>query len=255
MKYTILSLILLSSVAWGGEKFITVAVIDTGLDKNIKGYENGICKMGHKDFTGTGLHDIHGHGTNISGLIHKYAEGRKYCQVILKFWDPNANNYPSNLSLRRMIMAIRHAVAINVDFINISGGGTGFSAAEMVEINRALAKGITVVTVAGNEKCNLNKHKCNFYPAMYDKRIVVVGNGITEGSRAPTSNWGSVVDFWIDGTDKKGEYGKKMTGTSQAAAIQTGKLVRIYVQGRRHTKSKHERSRVTVRRMPRNRSL
>ena len=76
------------------DRYITIAVIDTGLRKDIveQGYSKGICKIGHKDFTGTGINDDHGHGTNISGLIHKYAKGLKYCQVIIKFWVKSAGS-------------------------------------------------------------------------------------------------------------------------------------------------------------------
>jgi subtilisin family serine protease len=231
---SIASVVLLASCSYGNaqpdDKFITVAVIDTGINSNIlkQGHSKGVCKMGHKDFTGTGLADAHGHGTNISGLIHKYAKGKKYCQVILKFYDPRA---VGRQNLSRMIAAIRYAVNIKVDFINISGGGVEFSELEKEEIIRALDSDIKIVSAAGNEKCNLDV-ACKYYPAMYDPRIVVVGNGKAKQSRHPSSNWGTIVDFWIDGTNKKGEYGSAMTGTSQSTAIKTGELVRDYVQSR-----------------------
>lgn len=208
------------------KKFITVAVIDTGIHKSIKGHKKGICHYGHKDFTGTGLNDTHGHGTNVSGLIHKYAKGRRYCQVILKFFDPHATG-KQNIS--RITAAIRHAINIKVDFINISGGGIGYTEMEQKMVKRALDRGIIIVAAAGNAKCNLDDKDCEYYPAMHDKRIVVVGNGTTK-KRFPSSNYGSIVDLWVDGDNKKGEYGRAMTGTSQSTAIHTGKLVKKYVQ-------------------------
>lgn len=245
MKY-LASLLLLFATAAEAD-YTTVAVIDTGIDLNIlkQGYAKGMCKMGHRDFTGSGsVRDWHGHGTNISGLIHKYAKGTKYCQVILKYYAPRAGEY-QNMS--RMLAAIKYAINIKVDIINISGGGPGFSAAERTEILRALNNGIKVVTAAGNERCDLDSTMCEYYPAMYDPRIVVVGNGINSKSRAPSSNWGRVVDVWIDGNDKVGDYGKKMTGTSQSTAIYTGKLVRRYVQSRRYSEGKHARSPIPIR--------
>ncbi len=234
--------------AVNNNKYVTVAVIDTGLREDImmQGYAKGICKMGHRDFTGKGIHDDHGHGTNISGLIHQYAKGLKYCQVILKFHIEDADGEEN---MTRMVSAIQYAVNIKVDFINISAGGSGISAIEEEAVMQALDNGITVVTAAGNEECNLDKKECEYFPAIYDKRIVVVGNGITEEDRTPSSNWGSAVDFWIDGNSKKGEYGGYMSGTSQSTAIQTGKLVRKHVQSRRHTKDKPKGSRATIRRL------
>src|SRR5690606_17888997 len=76
-------------------KPIIIAVIDTGISDKLKDGKF-LCKMGHKDFTGTGLNDVHGHGTHVSGLIHQHAaktadwnKSANYCQVILKYWDPN----------------------------------------------------------------------------------------------------------------------------------------------------------------------
>lgn len=291
MRATIALLVVLGvllvyfKTAFGDDKYVTVAVIDTGLDRNIakQGWSKGICRMGHKDFTGTGLHDMHGHGTNISGLIHHYAKGTRYCQVILKYYLEEAN---SQQNLSRMKAAIKYAVDIGVDVINISGGGPVSDSAEKEYIKRALDKNIIVVTAAGNDGCKLGEYQtvnhptldctqvkkdsikcdigrkgtvdgvtydhgkceavewkmakctsfskpsnestrlCDYYPAMYDDRIVVVGNGTSQNSRVPSSNWGTYVDSWFDGMNKSGEYGSKMGGTSQATAIQTGIIIR-----------------------------
>jgi hypothetical protein len=66
---------------------------------------------------------------------------------------------------------------------------------------------------------------------MYDSRIIIVGNLVDEKSRtiASSSNYGKSVNAWEKGTDilsrLPGGYGL-MTGTSQATAIRTGKLIR-----------------------------
>ena len=126
--------------------------------------------------------------------------------------------------------AIKYAVNLKVDIINISGGGVEPNDQEKSAIESALNSGIRVVAAAGNERSSLDH--ATYYPAMYDPRIIVVGNGKTEKDRAPSSNWGSVVDYWVDGVNKRGEYGNAMTGTSQSTAIETGKLVKDYVQSR-----------------------
>ena len=54
-------------------KTLVVAVIDTGIDAQAFN-RHVLCKTGHKDFTGTGIQDRHGHGTHISGLIDQYAK-------------------------------------------------------------------------------------------------------------------------------------------------------------------------------------
>jgi len=209
------------------KKPIVVAVIDTGLDvENFKDKVK-LCKFGHKDFTGTGLKDNHGHGTHISGLIDKNAGSANYCQVILKFYDS------SSLAQNAMInteKAFRTAIDLKVDIINYSGGGKESSIREKALVQEALDKGITVVVAAGNDKCDMDSG-CTYYPAMYDSRIIVVGNLSQERVPAKSSNYGSIVDEWEFGVDVKsycadGEFGCKMTGTSQATAIQSGKTIK-----------------------------
>jgi subtilisin family serine protease len=209
------------------ERPIVIAVIDTGLD--IKKFKDKIklCKFGHKDFTGTGLNDSHGHGTHISGLIEKNTDNAHYCQVIMKYYDPNSLNRDNLINTEK---AFRMAINLKVDVINYSGGGTMSSSREKVLVQEALDEGITVVVAAGNERCDMDSG-CTYYPAMYDSRIIVVGNLSPKRVPAKSSNYGSIVDVWEFGVDIKsycinGEFGCKMTGTSQATAIQSGKAVR-----------------------------
>jgi len=205
-------------------KTITVAVIDTGIDLAIKkqAYKKGICKFGHKDFTGTGLADIHEHGTNISGLIHMYTQGANYCQVILKYYLKNSSG---KVNLRRLKQALQHAIALKVDVINISLGGPTSDDLERTIIKKALDQGIIIVAAAGNENQDIKKFP--YYPASYYPKIIVVGNGKSAVFKRPSSNYGTQVDIWEMGVKVKGSYGTPMSGTSQAAAIITGRVVQI----------------------------
>jgi subtilisin family serine protease len=203
-------------------KNIRVAVIDTGLN-SIDG-KVPLCKEGHKSFVSDGLPfvDHHGHGTNIANLIkdnsNALIKGR-YCLVILKFYDP-LNNGSHNLE--RMIAAIKYATKLKVDVINISGGGTDFSSEERTAIERALNLGIKIVAAAGNERSNL-KYK-PYYPASYDHRIYVIGSTDPDGKLSEFSNYGDQVYQYEMGEDVlAGKY--KMSGTSQATAIFTGKFL------------------------------
>lgn len=251
MKRLILTSLLLSQIAYARPMYITevdkpvkpfvVAIIDTGIDEALLKTDT-FCKKGHKDFTGTGIQDRHGHGTHISGLVDQYARNYiftpskdpnklynikvNYCQIVIKFFDtPNATT--DNLENTRK--AIRYAIDMNVDMINYSGGGTDYDSKEHDLIVEALNNGIKVVAAAGNEKSNINKDK--YYPAMYDARTYRVGSLVSESPRviASYSNFGDGVNNWEMGTKvlsrlPGGIYGY-MTGTSQAAAIKSGKLV------------------------------
>lgn len=258
------------------EKKVKVAVIDTGIDEQLlKG--NSYCKEGHKDFTGMGIKDNHGHGTHISGIVDQYAKNHifkpgkrpseidkieaNYCQIIIKYYDPLQSEWDRN-NLKQTIASFKWAIEQKADIINYSAGGEEFSQAEKDVILEALNKGIKIVVAAGNEHCELKgdcteyvkddndvivkdkhgkpkikKKRANtYYPALYDSRIYVVGNlvGPSRGI-ASTSNYGEAVKYWEIGTNVLSRlptmsYGF-MTGTSQAAAIKTGKLAREMLAG------------------------
>lgn len=221
-----------------GNSMLRVAVIDTGIDPAIKD-KISLCDKGHRDFTGSSLDDTNGHGSHVSGLIEKYANSAKkthYCQIILKFFDDKTEN---KNSVKNMIAAINWAVLLNVDVINISAGGQESVPDEGNIIKYALDIGIKIVAAAGNNGCELsfdtdkvfggiNIPKCSYYPAMYDNRIIVVGN-LDGENRAKTSNYGSYVDSWEHGTEVIsyciGGVLCNKTGTSQATAIKTGKII------------------------------
>lgn len=227
---------------------IKVAVIDTGLDSKLMS-KDWVCKDGHKDFTGMGLHDNHGHGTHVAGLIEQYAKNvllphnsmaqldsvtADFCIVVIKYYDPiNTKN-----SLLFSIESIKWAVAQKVDIINYSGGGLEPSKDEKDAVQLALNAGIKFIAAAGNDGFNLEERK--YYPAMYDSRIDIVGNLENSNdltSVADSSNRGNSVTSWEGGTRllsrlPHGLVGQ-MTGTSQACAVKSGKVVKKMLETRK----------------------
>lgn len=236
------------------EKPIIVAVIDTGFGKGVKS-DTKLCKFGHKDFTPTqeltdmfGTKDKvpldkHGHGTNIVGVIEKYAGDANYCIVVLKYFDPNHNN---SLASAR---AFQYAMNLKVQIINYSGGGTEKSDAEKALVKKFIDNGGKIIAAAGNEKSDIDEKKSYYYPALSDPRVVVVGNATKFDQQSydeskdenkekkqvyvdgvlsfvsPVSNWGFRVNYWEYGENVSG-HGITMTGTSQATAIHTGKFIK-----------------------------
>jgi hypothetical protein len=93
---------------------------------------------------------------------------------------------------------------------------------ERILIEKALNRGIRVIAAAGNEGANLDK-KCSFFPACYDSRIVIVGNGTSLTNRHPTSNYGKVVSIWYNGTIFFRN--KVLSGTSFSAPLVLAKIV------------------------------
>lgn len=210
---------------WAAEcssKELRVAVIDTGIDN----YIGKICDNGNIDFSGQGHADSVGHGTHVAGLIIKNAGKSNFCLYNIKYYDPMM---PNGTSSKAMISALKKAIELNVDIINISGGGFEPITEERELIIQALNKGIRIVVAAGNETTNLDDG-CNYFPACYDSRLYVVGNLTKLKTRNHRSNYGSIVKNWEVGTDvistlPNGKNGE-LTGTSQATAIFTGKMIK-----------------------------
>lgn len=202
---------------------IKVAVIDTGAPY----VQIQPCDEGSKDFTGTGLEDVHGHGSNISSIIDTYASGSDYCQIYLKYYTTKGDN------LSTSIAAWKEAIRLKVQVINYSGGGTSFSSEEAKVVKEALDAGIFVFAAAGNEKTDLTK-KCNYYPACLDSRIVKVGCKDSQGNLCPQSNHGKGV-LYANGFQVKAG-GQTLTGTSQATAIITGKFIKFFDKARKEDK-------------------
>ena len=217
---------------------IRVAVIDTGIHSSLMN-QSFLCKRGHRDFTGTSLNDNVGHGTHVSGLIDQYVKSiyldrhpisallskrANYCQIIIKTFDPKFKGS----TLESYLRGLRYAISLKVDYINYSGGGVGYSYEEEIAIKEALSRNITVVAAAGNNSSDISKHP--HYPAVLDSRVVVVGSITREGKRAPYSNYGSSVDVYEIGhyvvSLRTASSLAVLSGTSQATAVHTGKLIR-----------------------------
>lgn len=247
-KLLIVSLLLIlsyQSASAGTVKQLKVVVLDTGISSNHFD-KNFLCPSGHRDFTKTSLEDVKGHGTHISGLIDQYAKdiflsryGKNsdtkvlnskklnYCQIIIKFY--HLSNHPSS-TMSTYNAALEYAISLKPNIINISAGGEGSDDLEQILIKKALDQGTIVVAAAGNNGKTLNKIKGSFYfPAMYDDRVIVVGNGINKHEPAYTSNRGPLVKVWENG-EKQLSLGIQdkdtLSGTSQATAVFTGKLIK-----------------------------
>jgi subtilisin family serine protease len=236
---TLLALLTTLLIAPLGAKQLKVAVIDTGVGFKAFKHKNvsNLCEAGHKNFTKEPLYDIVGHGANVSGIISKYAQGANYCQIVYKYWT---RKLTPQQSVNNMIKAIQAAIEAKVDFINISAGGTGFYYEEMLVVKEALNRGIIIIAAAGNnggilqsksysnfctEKSNVGKIE-EYYPAMYDPRIIVVGSKNELGKISTFSNRGCYIDVWEVGERVSGIFKRaELTGTSQATAIHTGKMI------------------------------
>ena len=199
---------------------LKVAVIDTGLDLTDPRLSPHLCLTGHADTTGDGIKDTHGHGTHVVGLIEKYAKDSDYCLVILKFYGKKGEQN----GVADSGFALREAINQHVDIINLSlSGDTGSEAEKNLICGHPEIK---FIVAAGNQGFDLDVTKS--YPASYACNNMIVVGAIQHG-KEHYSNHGKVVNVLEEGSNIEstlpdGAYGR-MTGTSMATAIHTGKYI------------------------------
>jgi hypothetical protein len=226
MKKLAALILLVSSVS--NAKQIKIGVMDTGYSKPIGETSVNLCPSGHYDAS-TGTYgvgkDIRGHGTNIAHIIDEKLKplGKSsYCLVIFKIFDGNRN--PLKMSLEALVIARSQ----KLDFINYSAGGSSKSDEERLAIVDLLDSGVKFAAAAGNgdkssDYKGVSLDSQEYYPALYDERIYVVGNGHSELQRAPSSNYGKRVKHWVYGSNIEAG-GVMLSGSSQSTAIFTAKM-------------------------------
>jgi subtilisin family serine protease len=237
-------LLFINENSFSKEKLIRIAVIDTGFDfsnpRNVK-----ICKTGHKDFSSFSKlskysnadfdyqnnlpYDTNGHGTHVAGLIAKYAKNANYCLIFLKYFKDENTGKENLINSTR---ALKEAKKLKVDIINYSGGGPEPDEDEKKIVLSLLESNVKLVMAAGNEAENIDIPRYRYYPAAYDPRIIVVGALGKNGKRLKSSNYGETVDVYELGEEVESLYLNnrkiRLSGTSQATAIHTGKLIRYF---------------------------
>lgn len=233
-----------SDVAVGGtpitEKTITIAVIDSGFHYRGLGTDAKLCKYGHKDFTIDRQFstlptvdkvplDLNAHGTNIVGLIEKELKDLKtpYCFVIIKYYSDQQTGHQNLVASTK---AIQYATNIKAKYLNYSGGGPEFDEYENIAVTNYILSGGKFVAAAGNERQNIDLPENYYYPAKYNKKIVIVGNRANFVEKPNQSNFGTSVTRWENGMNQVG-YEIEMSGTSQATAVATGKLIMEATRG------------------------
>jgi subtilisin len=217
-------------ISEGVGKPIRMAVLDTGINNHISSKVR-LCADGHKDFTtdsekkGNTIvikgkeypRDVVGHGTNVVNLIAQNVGDANYCIVVVKYFSKNAI---SNLGSYNR--ALKYLSDMDIDFLNISSTGNIHDMEEEMYIKKILDKNVVIIASAGNDGEFLGDIK--YYPAMVDKRIVVVGSLDKRGNISTFSNYGPDVDAWELGEGYV-TGGISFRGTSQSTAVHSGKLI------------------------------
>jgi subtilisin family serine protease len=204
-------------------KIIKVLEIDTGASINvplIRSHVN-MANWESDDYL-----DLDSHGTHVAGIILD-----SVCDQVelisCKFYDKKEDTKDANM--KRSIECFKRALKEHVTIINYSAGGTESNSEEFSILKQISNAGIKLITAAGNNGKDLNVF--DYFPAKYSlQNITVVGNLERNGKRNITSNYGLKGMVWEVGTkvwstlpDNTGGF---MTGSSQATAVRTNKILR-----------------------------
>jgi subtilisin family serine protease len=177
---------------------ITVAIIDTGVDKTsaaLSGRQIVAYSVTGKPRNSA---DRNGHGTFIAALVARYAGNARI--MVVKAASDNGT-----VTTAAEARAIRYAVDHGAKILNLSFAGSTTSPAERSAIAYAIGKGALLVTAAGNEYAAGNPVE---YPAALVQPLgsngrggagLAVGASTADGGRAPFSNAGSWISLVAPG--------------------------------------------------------
>jgi subtilisin family serine protease len=172
------------------------------------------------------------HGTHIAGVI-LFGDLENGPEPVCGEVELHSCNYYNGAdNVTDSIKCMNRALELKVDFVNYSSGGTTKYPDELAVIQKLSRNGIKIIVAAGNERSQLSKHP--YYPASYAledltiQNLIAVGNIDTWGNKVNSSNFtgGIVVDYGDKITSTYGfNHFVKMTGTSQATAMYTHRLL------------------------------
>jgi len=178
---------------------VVVAVVDTGVDLNHPDLVN-VLVPGY-DFVNNDPEpmDDNGHGTHVAGIIAAQVNnligvaGLSWGAKIMPVKALNAGGVGTDLAAANGII---WAVDRGAKVVNLSFGGTDFSATLQNAIAYAYSKGALVIAAAGNEA---EKGNPVVYPAALDQ-VLAVGATDNNDSKASFSSYGSYLDLVAPGT-------------------------------------------------------
>ncbi|OUN05661.1 hypothetical protein B5G43_12175 [Flavonifractor sp. An92] len=192
-----------------------VAVVDTGVDDSISALKGRV--VNGRDFVDgdSDPDDEHYHGTHIASTIVDCVGDLDVDILAVRVLDENGGG-----STSQVVAGVSYAAEQGADVINLSLGGPKTSSTVLDQaIERAVAKGTTVVVSAGNESSDA-KYYCPSHLGT-ERGVICVGAVDSSDKQAYFSNYGNSVDIKAPGVNIKayvpGGSLKSLNGTSMSA--------------------------------------
>ncbi|MCQ4636219.1 S8 family serine peptidase [Anaerovorax odorimutans] len=222
---------------------VTVAVIDTGIDKAHEDLKSNVSGDSIKLDASGNITELRGdsesHGTHTAGIVGAISNNSKGIAGIASAGTGNrvklmaidaTTKYDDGLYFNtyNLVEAIDYALSKNAKVINMSLGGAGKNYILEESIKAAYDQGVTVVAAAGNENTD---EIC--FPSDYGEVISVCS--LTRQNKRYTgeygSNYGQAKDISAPGTNilstVPGDYGQ-MSGTSMSAPMVSAVAAMLY---------------------------
>lgn len=221
--------------AWGittGNKDITVAVIDSGVDPEHPDLVNNLLPLidmldesGEQDLYSSGFNEVdytgkdgNGHGTHVTGILGASINNNKGIAGIsgnIKILPIKAANYEGNTSASIITKSILRAIDKGVKVINLSIGGPKSEGTQALKdaVQLAISKNIVFISATGNESFRASGVITPVtVPAAYPGVISVAA--ITKYNRvANYSNGGEEVEIAAPGGGGSISEGEKIYST------------------------------------------
>jgi subtilisin family serine protease len=227
----------LPQIAWtpppaGGARPL-VAVLDTGVDPTSPDLAGNVLSGAGRSFVPASpdpSSDPEGHGTHVAGIIaagsgNGIGGSGVAAARILPVTVADADGRTTASALAR---GLAYASSRGARVINISFGGSGFSAAEQEAIDRAALRGALIVVAAGNSGGGAGLE----YPGAYRQVLAVGalgarGRPLAVSARGPQVALSAPGEAVLSSAPGSSPALVARTGTSMAAAIVSGAAARI----------------------------
>jgi len=198
---------------------ISVAVLDTGIDRNHVDLPNLRGGINTRDGTDWGS-DGDGHGTHVAGIIAALDNDIGVVGMApgIDLYAVKVLNDQGSGNTSHLIAGIEWAVNNNIQIINMSLGSSSYNQSLKDSCDTAYEAGAILVAAAGNEGNNSSNNVD--YPARYASVIAVAASNENDGL-ASFSSVGPSVEFIapgvnINSTMPGSEFGS-YSGTSMAS--------------------------------------
>lgn len=207
---------------------IKVALIDTGVSKNITNVVEGINVLDGS----INYEDDHGHGTHLAGILSSEDFG---VAPKIELYVAKALSSELTGEINNIIEAVKWSIDKDVDIILMPFGTPKDSVDLKNVIDKAIAKDILIVSSVGNY--GLQGDIDVLYPAKYTN-VIGVGALDKKGEIWKGTTKGEGLDFLLPGQfiSSYSITGDKLvsSGTSMASAYMAG-LLSLYVEKNKET--------------------